>query len=581
VLAIVHNITSATRMLDLLSVFDGDRRVQTVFTVTESSLLDGGTAEFLDQRGMLRIPWEAATTGEFDLAITASRGGELHRINAPIIFSSHGAGYNKYLSRKPEAGSRKPEAGSRKPEAGSRKPEAGSRKPEAGSRKPEAFGLDSRWLMHEGRVVPSALVLSHEEQLRRLERSCPEAVPMSVVAGDATFDRLHASVAFREDYRGALGLQDGQRLVVVSTTWGRGSLMGQESEGAGALRAALAELPREEFRVLATIHPNAWFGHGAWQMLSWLAPLAEQGLLLPAPETETWKAALLAADYLIGDHGSLTMYGLALHLPVLLGAFDTTNVADRSPMAAAGRELRRYDPRASLLAQLEKAAAEQAESAPVTRLRSLVTSRPGQAAALLRQLFYQHLDLPEPELPTAPRPIALPVRPDSTRLVPLRPAVYAAATASGPHVVVRRFPASLQRDSAQRHLVGTHLVVDIDDPDPGWLGAAGVLVVPPGRPLHAGGEEAWQRTLQAHPGALVLALARPGDSALLLVADGLRLRAVWQEPRPWWASTEIAASVVHDLVACGAWNTHAAAVPWEVRTGSASSAGFLRLTVTS
>ncbi|WP_159053075.1 hypothetical protein [Streptomyces regalis] len=131
----VHNITSATRLLDLLSVFEGDRRVQTVFTCTESSALDEGTLEFFDSRGMLHIPWEEATVHKFDMAIATSRGGELHNLRTPLIGAPHGAGYNKLLKR--EAGSGKREAG-RKREAGSGKREAGSGKREAGSGKPLA-----------------------------------------------------------------------------------------------------------------------------------------------------------------------------------------------------------------------------------------------------------------------------------------------------------------------------------------------------------------------------------------------------------------------------------------------------------
>jgi hypothetical protein len=117
VLGVVHNITSATRLLDLLTVFAGDRRIQTVFTCTGSSALDAGTLEFFNAQGMLNIPWETAKEELFDLAIATNRGGDLHNLRTPIIGTPHGAGYNKQL--KPEAGSRKPEAGSRKPEAGS------------------------------------------------------------------------------------------------------------------------------------------------------------------------------------------------------------------------------------------------------------------------------------------------------------------------------------------------------------------------------------------------------------------------------------------------------------------------------
>jgi hypothetical protein len=127
VLGVVHNVTSATRLLDLLSVFDGDQRVQTVFTRTGSSALDQGTAEFLRSRGIQEVPWHVAVTKKFDLAITASRGGDLQDLHAPIVSTSHGAGYNKKLDRKPETGNRKPETGNRQPETGNRKPETGNR----------------------------------------------------------------------------------------------------------------------------------------------------------------------------------------------------------------------------------------------------------------------------------------------------------------------------------------------------------------------------------------------------------------------------------------------------------------------
>ncbi|MFC5655742.1 hypothetical protein ACFP3J_09580, partial [Streptomyces nogalater] len=117
VLGVVHNITSATRLLDLLAVFEGDERIQVFFTRTGSSELDGGTDEFLTSHGMARISWQEALSQPFDLAVATSRGGELHRIPFPLIGAPHGAGYNKVL-----AGSREPGAGSREPGAGSREP---------------------------------------------------------------------------------------------------------------------------------------------------------------------------------------------------------------------------------------------------------------------------------------------------------------------------------------------------------------------------------------------------------------------------------------------------------------------------
>ncbi|KPH98443.1 hypothetical protein OK074_6271 [Actinobacteria bacterium OK074] len=134
VLGVVHNITSATRLLDLLTAFEGDDRVQTVFTCTRSSVLDSGVPEFLAARGMPYAPWAVAVAGDFDLAIATNRGGDLHELPFPLIGTPHGAGYNKTLAREPGAGSREPGAGSREPGAGSREPGAGSREPGAGSR---------------------------------------------------------------------------------------------------------------------------------------------------------------------------------------------------------------------------------------------------------------------------------------------------------------------------------------------------------------------------------------------------------------------------------------------------------------
>ncbi|MEV5607409.1 hypothetical protein AB0L37_03840, partial [Streptomyces sp. NPDC052225] len=98
VLGVVHNVTSATRLLDLLTAFEGDRRIQTVFTCTGSSVLDAGTEAFLHTRGIPFIPWHEATRREFDLAVATNRGGNLHHLHAPLIGTPHGAGYNKQLN---------------------------------------------------------------------------------------------------------------------------------------------------------------------------------------------------------------------------------------------------------------------------------------------------------------------------------------------------------------------------------------------------------------------------------------------------------------------------------------------------
>jgi len=141
VLVIVHTITSANRLADILPVFESDSRVQIVFTAIGASAISEGVVDALTNLGGIVIPWDQAVQTNFDLAMSVNHSGELWKIAAPLAILSHGIGYTKYsaesrhppdqhsLSREPGAGSREPGAGSREPGAGSREPGAGSREP--------------------------------------------------------------------------------------------------------------------------------------------------------------------------------------------------------------------------------------------------------------------------------------------------------------------------------------------------------------------------------------------------------------------------------------------------------------------
>ncbi|QSY47536.1 hypothetical protein [Streptomyces griseocarneus] len=510
VLGVIHNVTSATRLLDLLEPFEGDPRVQVVFTCTGSSAFEAGIREFMTARELPCISWEMALGEKFDLAVSSSRGGELQKIDAPLVGAPHGAGYNKYLQR-------------------NRKPETGNRKPETGNRKPEAFGLDAEWLTHDGELIPSAIVLSHDEQRERLRRGCPEAVPRSVVAGDPCMDRLRASLPFREEYRAALGLRPGQKLLVLTSTWGPHSLLGANMD---LVRRALAELPSDEYRVLAAVHPNVWYGHGGWQLRAWLAPFLRAGLILPSPDTDVWKAALVAADAFAGDHGSLTLYAAALGVPGLLGAFGEDVVAKDSPMDRLGAALARVAPDVPLERQLARAAAGRAGDERLDGIGALVTSRPMRSAELLRRLYYSRMELPEPEQPAVPRPVALPLPLPAERHGPVAPAAYADArsTADG-GLELRRYPAALQ-DAVTGHLPDPHLVTAEGEPDSRWSRTADVVLArPPAR-----GEtfrEAAERVFREHPGCWLAAFAgEQANSCVAFTRDGGRTTARWTGAAP-------------------------------------------------
>ncbi|QHA06952.1 hypothetical protein GQF42_29930 [Streptomyces broussonetiae] len=98
VLFIVHNVTSATRLLDVLPLFSGDLRVQMFATCTGSSPFLAGVPELLARAGLPVLPWEQARDTPFDLAVSASYGGELSALQGKLAVLSHGVGYNKRLA---------------------------------------------------------------------------------------------------------------------------------------------------------------------------------------------------------------------------------------------------------------------------------------------------------------------------------------------------------------------------------------------------------------------------------------------------------------------------------------------------
>ncbi|MEW2634723.1 hypothetical protein AB0903_24540 [Streptomyces sp. NPDC048389] len=524
VLGIIHNVTSATRLLDLLAVFDGDTRIQTVFTCTGSSPFAAGIKEFITTRELPFISWDEARRLEFDLAVSTSRGGELQDISAPLIGTPHGAGYNKKLSREPGAGSREPGAG--------------SREPGAGSREPGAFGLTAEWLLHEGELIPSAIVLSHDEQRERLRQGCPEALPIAQVIGDPCMDQLCASTAFREEYRAAFGIRPGQKLLLLTSTWGRNSLMGGAPD---VVRRALAELPREEYRIVAAIHPNAFHGHGGWQIKSWLAPFIRSGLMVPTPETHTWKAALCAADLFIGDHGSVSIYASAQGIPGLLASFDEESVAAGSPMDLLGQLLPRVAAFLPLSEQLGRATREQHGDPRLAKMRGMVTSRPMEALARLRRLCYSFLKLEEPPYPAVAQPVSIPRAVSAAQSVPGEPALAVHAqvlegrTAEvQPAVSVHRYPAGLQ-GSLNAHLPDVHVVAEEQEPDVRWAHIADILVARMSTP---------QQLLARHPGCTIVAQQEPPSECRLHHRSGGTYTARWTSS-VWWSSSALAASALY------------------------------------
>jgi hypothetical protein len=368
VLAAVHTVASGQRLLEVTRLLESDRRIQVIFT-TPPDVFSDGVADFLHELGAVVVSWEQATRTEFDLAVAAAYGS-VHELHAPLIVLPHGAGYSKLVSRPAAGGAAVPR---------------------------RVYGLDTQRLVRDGRVVPSAIVLSHEADLALLRRQCPEALPAAVVAGDPCYDRLLASLPRRAAYRAALGAADAQQVIVVASTWGPRSLFGQY---AALLDRMLRELPPGAARVVALLHPNVWSGHGSRQVRAWLAECTGRGMILMPPAAD-WRGALVAADLIVGDQGSLGVYGTAVGAPVLLAgtARDVDPASAAALLAVAAPRLRADRP---LAAQFRRAAASY-DHRCYEHVAARITSQPGRFRQNIQCLMYGLLRLaPPPARPETP-----------------------------------------------------------------------------------------------------------------------------------------------------------------------------------
>ncbi|MFE4692131.1 hypothetical protein ACFRH6_19005 [Streptomyces sp. NPDC056749] len=452
-LLVVHNVTSAGRLLDLVPLFHDDFRVQLLVTSTGSSAFQGGIREIFADLELPELPWEQALSTPVDLAISASFGGELAQIQGPLSVISHGVGYTKRLA-----------AGSGQRAAGSGQRAAGSGQRAAGSG--PTFGLSPDWLLVKGESFVDGFVLSHPEQLERLERACVEAVPSAVLAGDPCFDRIIAARPYRDRFRRALGVRRGQRLVVLNSTWNPEGFFGN---GGGQdivpslLPRLAAELPADDYRLAAVLHPNIWYGHGPGQVRAWLDRARRSGLALIDP-VHAWRQALLAADLVIGDFGAVSYYASALGTPVLLAADGQETLDPEAPLADFVRCAPRLDPHAPLRPQVEEIIERHR---PDARSAKFVTSDPGRSALLLRRHFYASMDLPEPASSASFEPLALPPYTPPRVTAPL----HVRTSVQGTDIV-------LERSTEHPHGAGgdAHLAVHEETRHPGDLELADVIM---------------------------------------------------------------------------------------------------------
>jgi hypothetical protein len=371
VLVVVHTVVYGQRLKDVFELLRSDLRIHVRFTIAPHAF-NPGVAAFLAALDAQVLPWPEAVAEEFDLVLAAGSQG-LEQVRGPLLRVPHGVGHMK-LSGPP------------------------------GVRRRGVSGLAREFLMAGDRVVPAAYALAHRDDLALLSRSCPEALPIAEVVGDASYDRITRSLGLRDDYRRALGVRDGEQLVLVCSTWGLGSSFNRLE---ALLPRVLADLdPADGFRTYLLLHPNAWAGHGGWQVRAWLAGHGRQSLAPVAPDVD-WRPLLVAADAVIGDHGSVTLYAAMCDVPILMARFPGQDVNPRSPGAA----LAALAPAISLTQPLSRQlryARDHYDRGAYRAIAARISSEPGRFNGRMRRLMYRLLELGEPAHEPRTLPLGLP-----------------------------------------------------------------------------------------------------------------------------------------------------------------------------
>ncbi|MGH8877606.1 MAG: hypothetical protein ACRD0P_09725, partial [Stackebrandtia sp.] len=433
-------------------------------TVIPGSEFGDGVGDLLDTMGIRRLPWERAVRSSFDLAVAGSANGDLHRVKAPVMLFSHGAGFHKLLPFSVSGTGLSDLAAAR--------------------------------IMHSGKVVPARIMLPGRDSLHRLRDDCPQAEPRARIAGDPALQQLRAHAPLRGAYRSALGLRPGQRLVVVSSTWGTGSLAGQSFE---LVERLCAELPLDEYRVALILHPNIEAYHGRHGVKSRVRKSIDSGLIR-IPSQSGWQATVLAADCVIGDHGSVTFYG-ADFVPVAVAAHSPHEYLADGPLAAFADVVPHFDVDRPVLPQVESLLAQPRSEAARPVIDSSI-ERDIDAAGVFRSTMYELMRLEEPAAPSF-NPLPLPA--------PRCAEVLAALVHTKVHessVAVTRYPAATAATGE-----GMHLVARVDAANPRVRQSAAALITDDrDTPL--------EDVLRAHPGCRLAARRLTSRSSEVRHRDG-------------------------------------------------------------
>jgi hypothetical protein len=380
-------------------------------------------------------------------------------------------------------------------------------------------------------------------------------VPRAFIAGDPCYDRIEASLPRRFHYRRAFHLRPGQRLITVASTWRAESLFGTDPLLVSRL---LSELPYDAYRVALILHPNIWASHSEFQVRAWLAEARRAGLILVPPE-EGWRAAVIAADWVLADHGSVGVYAAAAGQPVLLDKSARHLIDSRSGVGRLLDVAASLNPHTTIEPQLH--AADELRGRTHAVATEWASSAPGQSLRLIRDELYRIMNVAPPD--TEPALLAVtPLKTDATPPASLW--THVEQPGSDPRELsVRRRPATVVGSDRS----GGMLISTDNELDHRLLSQADIITMTDDPPSLDEGE--WSAAVFGHRPGASITVVQTGQRATLRTRDGQVISVVLHGvDRP--GDTRLVAAVLAERLLTGAEDL-AALSPLTLHLGPAQS----------
>jgi hypothetical protein len=331
ILLVLHSGATVDRLVDLLAALKGLDRIKIEVTLeagrTKSQFDCAALRKRLDDLGIELVPWRVAVRTRYAVVLsTHATRGLLRRRWPNLVVMPHGAGYNR-IRRRNTGSSRTP------------------------------VGLSTRELTRRRfhLLVPKVICLSADEQRAQLPRRCRRLLDRVRVVDDPAYAMLRRNMVRRPTFRADFRAGREQRLIVIATTYTDESLYRKHKE---VIARLLAALPADQYRIVLVQHPNIPAVDGQFGTDLALGAEQQAGLIILPAFDGGWRAAVIAADLVVGDHGSVTFYAGAIGRPVLALRTGVVELAEESPFRLYLEETVELDPDGDLRNQVETTIAD-------------------------------------------------------------------------------------------------------------------------------------------------------------------------------------------------------------------------------